>query len=81
MCHIPQKLKNKSVTHFYKTYVMQLHHVKFIKTDFNVQILCLTLQNLISCIDDGHLMDATIIQIPVCCTSHWAYNSDTTWLN
>jgi hypothetical protein len=60
---------------------MQLHQVNFIKTYFNIQILCLTPQNLTSGIDDGHLMDATIIQIPVCCTSHWAYNSDTKWLH
>jgi len=81
MHHIPQKLKNKSDMHFFKTYIMQLHHMKFIKTYFNVHILCLTLQNLTSGIDDDHLMDATIIQILVSCTSHWAYNSDTKWFN
>ena len=35
--------------------------MKFIKTYFNVQILCLTLQSLTSGTDDGHLMDATLI--------------------
>ena len=53
---------------------MQLHQVEFIKTHCNVQILCLTLQSLTSDIHDGHLMDGTVIQIPVRCTSDWAFN-------